>query len=153
MRWLSCPRMRLDISFPLALSLIVIALELIIIYTSGLSFFLLGALKLGALVGFFPRHILVGCIGGVGAFLIETGCVFFPPRITIPSRSTAFRLTVSLRIPDDDFRIDVETLKFMFLDPHNLALWSIPLALAVLLRVITNKWNHQLIFPVCEFLL
>ncbi|KAF9072486.1 sulfate transporter family-domain-containing protein [Rhodocollybia butyracea] len=97
---------------------------------TGLSFFLLGALKLGALVGFFPRHILVGCIGGVGAFLIETG------------------LTVSLRIPDDDFKIDIETLKFMFLDPRNLALWTIPLALAVILRMITNRWKHQLIFPV-----
>ena len=30
--------------------------------------FLLGKLKLGVLVGFFPRHILVGCIGGVGYF-------------------------------------------------------------------------------------
>jgi SulP family sulfate permease len=28
--------------------------------SSGLSFFLLGALKLGTVVGFFPRHILVG---------------------------------------------------------------------------------------------
>ncbi len=27
---------------------------------TGLSFFLLGALKLGVVVGFFPRHILVG---------------------------------------------------------------------------------------------
>jgi SulP family sulfate permease len=27
---------------------------------TGLSFFLLGVLKLGAIVGFFPRHILVG---------------------------------------------------------------------------------------------
>jgi MFS superfamily sulfate permease-like transporter len=26
----------------------------------GLAFFLLGALKLGVVVGFFPRHILVG---------------------------------------------------------------------------------------------
>jgi MFS superfamily sulfate permease-like transporter len=41
----------------------------------GLAFLLLGALRLGALLGFFPRHILVGCIGGVGAFLIETGYV------------------------------------------------------------------------------
>jgi sulfate permease, SulP family len=40
---------------------------------AGLTFSLLGALRLGALLGFFPRHILVGCIGGVGAFLIETG--------------------------------------------------------------------------------
>jgi sulfate permease, SulP family len=97
---------------------------------TGLSFFLLGALKLGVLIGFFPRHILVGCIGGVGAFLIETG------------------LTVSMRIPDDDFEIDLETFKFMFLDPHNLELWTIPLGLAILLRLITSKWNHQLVFPV-----
>ncbi|KAJ4490657.1 sulfate transporter family-domain-containing protein [Lentinula aciculospora] len=97
---------------------------------TGLSFFLLGALKLGALIGFFPRHILVGCIGGVGAFLIETG------------------LTVSMRIPDDDFVINLRTLKFMFLVPHNLALWTLPLGLAILLRVITSRWNHQLIFPV-----
>ncbi|KAJ3746096.1 sulfate transporter family-domain-containing protein [Lentinula detonsa] len=97
---------------------------------TGLSFLLLGALRLGALIGFFPRHILVGCIGGVGAFLIETG------------------LTVSMRIPDDDFNIDLETLRFMFLEPQNLALWTIPLALAILLRLITSRWSHQLIFPV-----
>ncbi|KAJ3968036.1 sulfate transporter family-domain-containing protein [Lentinula raphanica] len=97
---------------------------------TGLSFLLLGALRLGALIGFFPRHILVGCIGGVGAFLIETG------------------LTVSMRIPDDDFNIDLETLKFMFLESQNLALWTIPLALAIVLRLITSKWSHQLIFPV-----
>ncbi|KAJ6558135.1 sulfate transporter family-domain-containing protein [Mycena capillaripes] len=98
---------------------------------TGLSFFLLGFLKLGLLIGFFPRHILVGCIGGVGAFLIETG------------------LTVSLRISEDDFAFTWETFKFVFLDTHNLALWTIPLALAILLRVITDslRWRHQLVFP------
>lgn len=40
---------------------------------TGIVFMLLGRFKLGALIGFFPRHILVGCIGGVGVFLIETG--------------------------------------------------------------------------------
>ena len=40
---------------------------------TGLTFFLLGYLRLGVLIGFFPRHILVGCIGGVGVFLIQTG--------------------------------------------------------------------------------
>lgn len=40
---------------------------------TGLVFFLLGKLRLGVLVGFFPRHILVGCIGGVGYFLVATG--------------------------------------------------------------------------------
>lgn len=61
---------------------------------TGLTFFLLGALRLGALIGFFPRHILVGCvcqivpaslahrrnnscIGGVGVFLVITGLVAF----------------------------------------------------------------------------
>jgi SulP family sulfate permease len=95
---------------------------------TGLSFFLLGALRLGALIGFFPRHILVGCIGGVGAFLIETG------------------LTVSTRISDDDFSYTLSTLKFMC-EPHNLVLWLPALGLAVLLRVITHKFHHQLIFP------
>lgn len=63
-----------------------------LIYCIGLTFFLLGALKLGVLIGFFPRHILIGrstiyvlgfatitrftgCIGGVGVFLITTGYV------------------------------------------------------------------------------
>ncbi|KAJ7912514.1 sulfate transporter family-domain-containing protein [Mycena leptocephala] len=98
---------------------------------TGLSFFLLGFLKLGLLIGFFPRHILVGCIGGVGAFLIETG------------------LTVSLRISEDDFTVTWSTFKFVFLDAHNLAMWTIPLALAILLRVITDslRWRHQLVFP------
>lgn len=39
----------------------VVAFSLSSILT-GLSFFLLGALRLGSLIGFFPRHILVGCV-------------------------------------------------------------------------------------------
>ena len=42
---------------------------------TGLTFFILGYLRLGIIIGFFPRHILVGCIGGVGVFLIQTGWV------------------------------------------------------------------------------
>ncbi|KAK7028327.1 sulfate transporter family protein [Favolaschia claudopus] len=98
---------------------------------TGLSFFLLGFLKLGVLIGFFPRHILVGCIGGVGAFLIETG------------------LTVSLRISEDEFTATWSTFKLVFLNSHNLALWTLPLGLAILLRFITEglRWRHQLVFP------
>ncbi|KAI0643264.1 sulfate transporter family-domain-containing protein [Trametes meyenii] len=97
---------------------------------TGATFFLLGALKLGSLIGFFPRHILVGCIGGVGVFLVITG------------------LTVSTRMADDDFSLSLETFKFLVLNAHNLVLWLPALCLAVLLRVITHKWEHQLIFPV-----
>ncbi|KAF7290582.1 Sulfate transporter family protein [Mycena indigotica] len=98
---------------------------------TGLAFFVLGYLRLGALIGFFPRHILVGCIGGVGVFLIETG------------------LAVSLRVPDDALTPSLETIKFVFLNAHSLLLWTIPLALAILLRVGTEhwRWRHQLIFP------
>lgn len=39
----------------------------------GAAFYAIGRMKLGRLSGFFPRHILVGCIGGVGAFLVVTG--------------------------------------------------------------------------------
>ncbi|RPD58190.1 hypothetical protein L226DRAFT_466264 [Lentinus tigrinus ALCF2SS1-7] len=97
---------------------------------TGLTFFLLGALRLGTLIGFFPRHILVGCIGGVGVFLVITG------------------LTVSTRMSDDDFSLSWETFKFFVLNARNLALWLPAFGLAVLLRVITHKWEHQLIFPI-----
>ena len=40
---------------------------------TGLAFGTLGYFKLGRLSEFFPRHILVGTIGGVGAFLLVTG--------------------------------------------------------------------------------
>ncbi|KAM5540073.1 hypothetical protein V8D89_006213 [Ganoderma adspersum] len=97
---------------------------------TGLTFFMLGALRLGTLIGFFPRHILVGCIGGVGVFLVITG------------------LTVSTRMSDDDFALDLETLKYIFLNAGNLMLWLPAFCLAALLRVITHKWDHQLIFPI-----
>jgi len=42
---------------------------------TGVAFGLLGTLRLGSLSEFFPRHILVGTIGGVGAFLFITGYV------------------------------------------------------------------------------
>lgn len=57
-----------------------------------------------------------------------------------------------MRISDDDFDFTWETFRFMFLDTHNLMLWTIPLFLAVLLRLITHKYHHQLIFPACELL-
>ncbi|RDB21774.1 Uncharacterized protein C24H6.11c [Hypsizygus marmoreus] len=97
---------------------------------TGLTFFLLGALKLGVLIGFFPRHILVGCIGGVGVFLIVTG------------------FAVSMRIGEDDLSFSWKSFEMMFLNGHNLTLWVIPLVLAVLLRMITQKYHHQLIFPI-----
>ncbi|KAG1743790.1 sulfate transporter family-domain-containing protein [Suillus lakei] len=98
---------------------------------TGLTFFLLGYLRLGVLIGFFPRHILVGCIGGVGVFLILTG------------------LTVSTRLSSDALDPPtLETLRYFILNAHALAQWVPPLVLAVLLRFITMRWKHQLVFPI-----
>ncbi|KAI0702395.1 sulfate transporter family-domain-containing protein [Cerioporus squamosus] len=116
-----------DVHAILATTMVAFAFSSIL---TGLTFFLLGALRLGTLIGFFPRHILVGCIGGVGVFLVITG------------------LTVSTRMSDDDFSLSLETFKFFVLNARNLALWLPAFGLAVLLRVITHKWDHQLIFPI-----
>jgi len=96
---------------------------------TGLTFFLLGGLRLGTLIGFFPRHILIGCIGGVGVFLIMTG------------------FAVCAGLEDDDFSMSYSMFGRLFLNLHSLALWLPAFGLAVLLRIITHKYHHQLIFP------
>ena len=52
---------------------------------------------------------------------------------------------------DDDFELDLETFKYIFLNVGNLVLWLPAFCLAALLRVITHKWDHQLIFPICTY--
>ncbi|KAF9198266.1 hypothetical protein BGZ49_000950 [Haplosporangium sp. Z 27] len=96
---------------------------------TGLVFMALGYFELGSLIGFFPRHILVGCIGGVGWFLIVTG-------LEISSRMTK------------EFTYSLETLKFLFLNHHVFALWSSAFAIALLLRVLQQKIRHPFLVPV-----
>ena len=100
---------------------------------TGLVFFALGAFRLGALIGYFPRHILVGCIGGVGIFLIETG------------------LEVARGLKEEGFAYDLPTLRLFFQDSHSILLWTIPLGLAIALRIVTHFFHHQLIFPAYFF--
>ncbi|KAI8050965.1 sulfate transporter family-domain-containing protein [Syncephalis plumigaleata] len=59
-----------DAAVVTATTMVAYALSAIV---TGVFFFLMGYFKLGSLIGFFPRHILVGCIGGVGWFLLQTG--------------------------------------------------------------------------------
>ena len=54
---------------------------------------------------------------------------------------------------EEDFDFSLETLKYVFLTARNVLLWAPALVLAVVLRVITHKWEHQLIFPMCELCL
>ncbi|KUM55785.1 hypothetical protein ACN42_g11451, partial [Penicillium freii] len=83
---------------------------------TGLVFFLMGVCGLGSLIGFFPRHILIGCIGGVGYFLLQTG------------------VEVSARLPGS-FEYNLPTIQKLFhLDTFSL--WMIPLFLAIGLLVL-----------------
>ncbi|KAF3389358.1 hypothetical protein F1880_004104 [Penicillium rolfsii] len=83
---------------------------------TGLVFFLMGVCGLGSLIGFFPRHILIGCIGGVGYFLLQTG------------------VEVSARLPGT-LEYNFGTLQKLF-QLETLPLWTIPLSLAVALLVL-----------------
>ncbi|CAZ82138.1 unnamed protein product [Tuber melanosporum] len=94
---------------------------------TGAVFFALGYLKLGSLTGFFPRHILVGCIGGVGWFLVATG------------------LEVSARL-DGNLNYNLEVLQLL-VKPATLVLWTVPLFLAIILIIIQRFIKHPLIVP------
>ncbi|KAF7587696.1 hypothetical protein BBP40_006855 [Aspergillus hancockii] len=83
---------------------------------TGLVFFLMGTCKLGSLIGFFPRHILIGCIGGVGFFLLQTG------------------VEVSARLPGS-LEYTAPTLQKLF-SADTILLWLVPLLLAISLLVL-----------------
>ncbi|KAH8547801.1 sulfate transporter family-domain-containing protein [Umbelopsis sp. PMI_123] len=95
---------------------------------TGVAFYILGALKLGSLIGFFPRHILVGTIGGVGWFLVATG------------------IEVSARL-EGGMIYDIPTMKELFLNTHTLLLWTSALGVALLLRALQHKIKHPLLVP------
>lgn len=95
---------------------------------TGLIFYLLGKLKLGSLVGFFPRHILVGCIGGVGYFLVVTG------------------IEVSSRL-DGGVEYNKETFLYLFGNHVVFLRWFIPLLLTIVLILIQTKYHNSLIVP------
>ncbi|KAL1954356.1 hypothetical protein VTO42DRAFT_1383 [Malbranchea cinnamomea] len=83
---------------------------------TGTVFFVMGVSGLGSLIGFFPRHILIGCIGGVGWFLVATG------------------VEVSARLPGN-LEYNLETLERLF-QADTVFLWTTPLVLAILFLVI-----------------
>ncbi|KAF3910185.1 hypothetical protein ABW21_db0201095 [Orbilia brochopaga] len=95
---------------------------------TGLVFFLLGYMKSGSLIGFFPRHILVGCIGGVGWFLIATG------------------VEVAARL-DSSLEYNLDTLQQLFSLPK-FFMWALPLLLAIALLIILHFINHPFTVPI-----
>jgi SulP family sulfate permease len=94
---------------------------------TGLIFLALGAFKLGSLVSFFPRHILIGCIGGVGFFLVVTG------------------IEVSARI-EGNLNYDLATLQKLF-SADTWYLWSLPLFLAISIMILQRMIKSPFVLP------
>ena len=94
---------------------------------TGLIFLILSVLRLGDLVSFFPRSILLGCIGGVGVFLFLTG------------------IEVSAGL-DSNMEWNLDVFERL-IAPRTLVLWIIPLALSILLMVIRHYLSHPTVMP------
>lgn len=94
---------------------------------TGSVFYLMGRFKFGYIVGFIPRHILIGCIGGVGWFLVATG----------------FEVTARM---DGSLNYDLDTLKRL-MRADTIPLWIIPLVLAVILFYSHSKITSKYFLP------
>lgn len=113
-----------DLARKSIIATVVIAYSMSTVLT-GITFFTLGYYKLGSLIQFFPRHILIGCIGGIGLFLIKTG------------------LEVTTGITGDiglDWIITLFTGKYLLL-------WGSSISLSLLLQSLQRRLSHPLLVP------
>ena len=94
---------------------------------TGTVFYVLGKLQLGKIVGFFPRHILIGCIGGVGYFLIITG-------IEVTTRVAKFEYSWPFFLG-------------LFTNYDTLAKWLLPVILTVILIGTQRYFKNSLVLP------
>lgn len=94
---------------------------------TGTVFYLMGRFKFGYLVGFIPRHILIGCIGGVGWFLVATG----------------FEVTARM---EGSLNYDLDTLSRL-LQTDTVPLWAIPLTLAIVLFYGQTRMTSKYFLP------
>jgi hypothetical protein len=61
----------------------------------GVVFYLLGRFQLGRIVYFFPMHVLIGLIGGIGILLCKTGLeVTIADALSIPNLMHSWRLWI-----------------------------------------------------------
>lgn len=100
---------------------------------TGIIFLLLSFFRLGDLVSFFPRSILLGCIGGVGVFLFLTG------------------IEVSAGL-DSNMEWDLEVFERL-ISPGTVVLWAVPLVLSITLLIIRSYLSHPTVMPAFFILL
>jgi len=92
----------------------------------GALFFILGAYKLGNAVYFFPKHVILGCIGGVGIFVIITG----------------FEVSSNLTWSWDSDGVDAFTATAV------VPLWISSCAYCVVLRVLIARYHIAILPPI-----
>jgi MFS superfamily sulfate permease-like transporter len=92
---------------------------------TGLVFLFLGLFKLGNLIQFFPRHILIGCIGGIGLFLLATG----------------IEVTAEIKPA-----LSLDVIRSLF-SLHVFKIWGSCVAVALCLKGLQAFVNHPLLVP------
>ncbi|ORX66667.1 hypothetical protein BCR32DRAFT_225972 [Anaeromyces robustus] len=92
---------------------------------TGVVLFILGYLKLGNIMSYFPKQVLKGCIGGIGFFLIESGIEV---------------------ITGYSFELSFDYIKNIF-TTSTLIIWLIALFLAISIELIQLKFRHNLLIP------
>ena len=93
----------------------------------GLVFYLLGRLEMGRIVYFFPSHVLVGCIGGIGVFIVNTA-------IEVSTNAT--------------FSFTMQGINNSIVSQFNLLLPVIMFEIALRLIIHTTKGKYQLLPPI-----
>ena len=94
----------------------------------GIFFYLLGHYKMGNAVYFFPKHVIIGCIGGIGVFLFLTGME--------GSTNTSWKW-------------ELENMK-QFFSLNLLPLWLTSLGFELFLRFLSSRIKDPLLVP-CFF--
>lgn len=93
---------------------------------TGIIFLLLGVFRLGNMIQYFPRHILIGCIGGIGLFLIFTG------------------IEVTANIEPI---ISIGFFKSI-IEPRALLLWGVSFLVALVLKGLQTYVTNPMLIPI-----
>ena len=91
----------------------------------GGSFLALGHMRLGAVIALIPPYIILGCIGGIGVFIVQTG------------------LEISTGVP---FNWQLDTLRTLC-SAQTGALWLLPLGLSAALRLLSRLVRSPMLTP------
>eukprot|EP00927_Polykrikos_kofoidii_P026504 TRINITY_DN2357_c0_g2_i1.p1 TRINITY_DN2357_c0_g2~~TRINITY_DN2357_c0_g2_i1.p1 ORF type:complete len:892 (-),score=97.41 TRINITY_DN2357_c0_g2_i1:71-2446(-) len=107
----------------LATTMVAFALSSLLI---GAAFYLLGKYKLGRATNYIPRHFIIGCIGGIGLFVTQTG------------------FEVSTGLP---WAWNLETM-LRFGSGTVVPLWLAPVCLVILMHALLRIWPVSLLPPI-----